>query len=166
MVAGHATFGDSCHSNLLRNYASDDMLAVGGLIATGISIVAGYPLAFAGLMDSLRGAAASLLGSYPKTMAPLAIMSNPKYEDMIRMGLLAVATFVAYACDDIGLVVGLTGSLVGATIVYIAPAAITLRANRMVPIIGSFQTVVCYGLILLGLVLGSIGAAETIKAYI
>ena len=80
--------------------------------------------------------------------------------------MLAVATFVAYACDDIGLVVGLTGSLVGATIVYIAPAAITLRANRMVPIIGSFQTVVCYGLILLGLVLGSIGAAETIKAYI
>ena len=96
------------------------------------------------------------------------------------MSLLALATAIALVVEDIGLVVGLTGSLVGASNVYIAPAVISLRARayakahlggdagkaRVHAMLGGGRDVaICHLLVPLGVVIGGIGALETIKAY-
>ena len=113
MVMGHNIFGDHCKSNILLNFATSDPLAVGGRIATAVSIVFGYPLAFCGLIDGLKGAATSLLAQGTTLGGVLAIITNPNYENFVRIGLLGLATAIALAVQDIGVVVGLTGSVVG-----------------------------------------------------
>merc|ERR1719310_324749 len=109
MIMGHNIFGDNCQSNILLNFATSDPLAVGGRIATGLSIVFGYPLAFAGLIDGIKGTATSLLASGTTLGGTLAAVTDPANETALRVGLLGLATAVALAVNDIGLVVGLTG---------------------------------------------------------
>jgi amino acid permease len=179
MLAGHSIFGDNCQSSILNNFAGNDPLAVGGRIATLVSIIFGYPLAFVGLLDSLKGACASVSGG----KGPLGALSNPHppawLDNGLRVALLALATVTALVVEDIGLVVGLTGSLVGACIVYIAPSIISLNArayalkkggvgreakvHKMLG--GGVDQWICRALVPLGIAIGGIGAKETITAY-
>lgn len=174
MLAGHSLFGDNCQSSILNNFAGNDPLAVGGRIATLVSIIFGYPLAFVGLLDSLRGACASLTsGKDEKSSGLLATIANPRtiwQDDILRVVLLSIATITALLVEDIGLVVGLTGSLVGACIVYIAPAVISLRARKYGASVhdmlgGMTDSTICRILIPIGVLIGGIGAFETIMAY-
>uniref|UniRef100_A0A7S2W7H7 Amino acid transporter transmembrane domain-containing protein n=1 Tax=Rhizochromulina marina TaxID=1034831 RepID=A0A7S2W7H7_9STRA len=174
MLAGNALFGDNAQSNILSNFATTDMLAVGGRVATGVSIIFGYPLAFCGLFDALQGTAASL-AEHAGTLRWLCnwVSAPPTtwHEDLLRLTLLSGATATALAVRDIGVVVGLTGSLIGATIVYIVPSMVALRTRQscspddLRKSLGSlYQPVAFYCLIGFGLVVGGIGALETLRS--
>lgn len=114
MLAGHATFGDVTAANILRNYAERDTLAVLGRIATFLSILFGFPLAMLGLRDSV---------------ASLFVL--PAQGGKLRTILmLSVIATVAILVPDIGLIVGISGALLGAAIVYIFPALIYGAALR------------------------------------
>ena len=114
MLLGHRTFGDVTAANILRNYAERDPLAVLGRAATFASILFGFPLAMLGLKDSLF----SLLTLPDTLMKPATLL------------LLACVATVAILVTDIGLVVGISGALLGAAIVYIFPALIYGSALR------------------------------------
>ena len=77
-------------------------------LATFVSILFGFPLAMLGLRDSLN----SLLSLGADGQARR------------TLGALALITATAIAVSDIGLVVGISGALLGAAITYIFPSLI------------------------------------------
>ena len=99
MIMGHNLFGDNCQSNILLNFANSDPLAVGGRVATALSIVFGYPLAFAGLIDGIKGTCKSLLSEGTTLGGSLAAMTDPANETALRVGLLGLATAIALAVN-------------------------------------------------------------------
>lgn len=156
MLLGYRTFGDHSASNLLRNYARADGLATLGRLATGVSILFGFPLAMVGLRDS----AASVLETLGESTAapPLlaaaarAAAASPR---ALTLAFLAAISAVAILLTDIGIVVGLSGALLGASIVYIFPALIYTQVAAPSPAV--------YALVPLGAFLGLLGVWQTLK---
>ena len=60
MVAGYSTFGDVCQGNILLNYSSSDILSTLGRLATGLSIIFGFPLISNGAREGLKNASSAL----------------------------------------------------------------------------------------------------------
>jgi len=52
MIFGYLTFGQNSQALLLNNYGAGDVLATLARFLTGIAILSGYPLMFAGLKSS------------------------------------------------------------------------------------------------------------------
>jgi len=129
MLCGHATFGDVTAANILRNYAERDVLAVVGRAATFASILFGFPLAMLGLKDALF----SLL-QLPNNAQTLSVggrvLATTSLHTLVTFLLLATVATIAILVADIGLVVGISGALLGASIVYIFPALIYGAALR------------------------------------
>eukprot|EP00429_Kryptoperidinium_foliaceum_P011401 CAMPEP_0176005128 /NCGR_PEP_ID=MMETSP0120_2-20121206/2047_1 /TAXON_ID=160619 /ORGANISM="Kryptoperidinium foliaceum, Strain CCMP 1326" /LENGTH=463 /DNA_ID=CAMNT_0017337827 /DNA_START=20 /DNA_END=1407 /DNA_ORIENTATION=- len=123
MLAGYSTFGDVCQGNILLNYHPRDLLSTFGRVATGLSILFGFPLVAYGARESLVGAAAGFgfeqLGA-SKNHTPLVF------------GILALVTIVSCAVEDVSLVVGLTGAALGSLIVYVCPAIIYTKSVALV----------------------------------
>lgn len=160
MGFGYATFGDHAASNLLLNYASSDPLAIVGRLATGASILFGYPLAMVGLRSALVGMSSSL-SAEPALPAAARRAFRSLAADASRVplivALLAVITAVACAVEDIGVVVGVSGALLGAAIVYCFPPLIYGRAR------GASTPQAVYCLIPLGAFLGVLGTYVTLR---
>jgi len=121
MVSGFATFGRTTASNILNSYHGDDPLAVVGRIATGVSVLFGFPLAFVGVKEASR----SLLTLGGPVLSALGEQYVP-----IVVVLMSFVTFVACVVKDIGLLVGISGAVLGALIVYIFPTLVWVEANR------------------------------------
>ena len=130
MRLGYATFGDVTKSNLLSNYASADVLATFGRVATFISILFGFPLAMLGLRESTaslistalrtsstKGAPKTALAkgapttASPSLLARALIALTTTHANVLTVGLLAAITAIAITVLDIGLVVGISGSV-------------------------------------------------------
>ena len=137
MRLGYATFGDVTKSNLLSNYASADVLATFGRVATFISILFGFPLAMLGLRESTaslistalrtsstKGGAPAANGvpttalakgapttASPSLLARALIALTTTHANVLTVGLLAAITAIAITVLDIGLVVGISGSV-------------------------------------------------------
>jgi hypothetical protein len=151
----YATFGDVTKSNLLSNYASADVLATFGRVATFISILFGFPLAMLGLRESTaslistalrsssstqggapaaKGAPTTALVKGAPTTAPRTLLARAllalttTHANVLTIGLLAAITAIAITVLDIGLVVGISGSV---RIPLIAPDC--LRLPLMAP---------------------------------
>lgn len=114
-----------------------------GRVATGVSIVLGYPLAFKGLYNAARGLVPAL--ATDALHAPL------------TLGLLACITALALALQDIAVIVGLSGSLFGASLMYVAPPFLYSAA---VP--GASPAL--WALVPLGGFLAVLGTVQTLKA--
>jgi len=152
-AVGYKTFGDNCASNITLNYASHDILAALGRFATGISILFGFPLTFIGLVDGFIGASKSRLDMKSEKLtllwwpgrkgrkkpleedfSPITRLQrwvvNPNNNRNVRKLLLLVVTLAAASVPDIGLIVGICGSLMGSSICYIVPPLVYYRAVK------------------------------------
>mmetsp|Transcript_32334 Transcript_32334/g.42623 ORF Transcript_32334/g.42623 Transcript_32334/m.42623 type:complete len:515 (+) Transcript_32334:100-1644(+) len=139
MVAGYKTFGDNSQSNIILNYHPNDILAILARIATGFSILFGYPLEFIGMRDGYLGACRAFLelaeekksNVQARVTEEKSLMLSvlrwsvaPENIQKLSIGLLALMTVIAAIIEDIGLTVGVTGALIGAMIVYVIPVLI------------------------------------------
>lgn len=119
MVAGYSTFGDVCQGNLLLNYHPDDILSTLGRLATGFSILFGFPLVTCGAREAVAGVAASL---------GFQGLGSEQNHFVLVFGILSVVTLISCTVTDVSLVVGLTGALLGSFIVYVCPPFIYTKA--------------------------------------
>ena len=152
MAAGKATFGDAARPNVLLNYGASDALARVARLATGASIVFGFPLVFSGFYDSAT-----------RLLPPAWETSLQKRRGARRtlgsLCLVLLTAQVALAAGDIGLPAGLAGSLLGGFVVYVLPAMIRWPSASALGRVG------CLMLALLGVGLGLLGAQQTLSAY-
>jgi amino acid permease len=119
MAAGYSTFGDTCKGNLLLNYHPDDILSTLGRLATGFSILFGFPLIATGAREALVGAGSSW--GFPD-------LDSDKNHFWLVAGILTFVTAISCTVKDVSLVVGLTGAAMGSFICYVCPALIYVRA--------------------------------------
>mmetsp|Transcript_22829 Transcript_22829/g.52308 ORF Transcript_22829/g.52308 Transcript_22829/m.52308 type:complete len:387 (-) Transcript_22829:102-1262(-) len=122
MMSGYNTFGDICEGNILLNYHPGDILSTFGRVATGTSILFGFPLVAVGAREGLAGVAT-------------AFGMNAIAEENNRFALvaliLAVVTYISCTVKDVSFVVGVTGAVMGSLIVYIIPAIIYSNAVKI-----------------------------------
>eukprot|EP00529_Nitzschia_sp_RCC80_P022517 CAMPEP_0113504410 /NCGR_PEP_ID=MMETSP0014_2-20120614/34701_1 /TAXON_ID=2857 /ORGANISM="Nitzschia sp." /LENGTH=489 /DNA_ID=CAMNT_0000399519 /DNA_START=64 /DNA_END=1530 /DNA_ORIENTATION=+ /assembly_acc=CAM_ASM_000159 len=119
MVAGYSTFGDVCQGNILLNYHPSDFLSTLGRLATGFSILFGFPLVASGARESIIGVASSLGNN---------AVGSDKNHFLLVAGILAFVTAIACTVKDVSLVVGITGAALGSFIVYMIPPVIYSNA--------------------------------------
>ena len=183
MGFGYATFGDKAAANVLNNYAeatrsrcaspppphspSPPPLTISqppsvlGRVATGFSILFGFPLAMVGLRYSVVGRCESLADDATTALPPsvcsaLLAVADDSNRFMLVVSMLAVITFVAVTCTDIGVIVGVSGALLGALIVYIIPPLLYKGARDDAP-----QAI--QALVPLGAFLGVLGVYYSLK---
>jgi len=113
MSAGYATFGDVCKGNLLLNYHPDDILSTLARVATGFSILFGFPLIICGARESLMSISSSVFN----------IDLSDHFLPVILL-LLVFVTTISVSVEDISVIVGLTGAVMGSFICYICPPLI------------------------------------------
>lgn len=119
MLGGYSTFGDNTFGNILLNYHPKDFLSILGQVATGFSILFGFPLVAAGARESLIGAAAGL--GYPN-------LGDAKNHAKFVLAMLSFITLISINVSDISLVMGLTGAALGSFICYVCPAMVYVKA--------------------------------------
>lgn len=117
MTAGFCTFGGASSGFILNNYAPADVLASVARFVFGFSILFTYPLAYAGAKDGLRQLDKKLFG----TLSERRVVSVP----------LALITGIALVLKDVGLVVSLTGALMGSAVIYILPFLMLSKADKV-----------------------------------
>jgi sodium-coupled neutral amino acid transporter 11 len=133
MICGYVTFGDISMGNILLNYSSNDILALFGRIATGLSIIFGFPLISNGCREGFKNMCISLNimngkisgGTNSNNGSSNGIdITNPNNHTTLVLCLLITTTFLSIIAKDIGLIAGLTGALMGSSLVYICPPLI------------------------------------------
>ena len=157
MSAGYSTFGDVCQGNILLNYHPDDVLSTLGRLATGFSILFGFPLVAAGAREAIIGAASSL--GFPN-------IGNDENHFLLVSGILTLVTTISCTIKDVSLVVGLTGAALGSFIVYICPPIIYTKAIALVKGEDSPEhkkSLINLGLVPFGLAIAFLGCYMTIK---
>lgn len=155
MASGFFTFGRSTASNILNSYHGSDPLAVVGRIATGLSVLFGFPLAFVGLKESC----ASLGPLLPAPARALASRHDP-----LVVVMLALVTLVACIARDIGLLVGISGAVLGSMIVYVFPALIWVKvAEKHRPAQAQAARRANLPLVPLGAFVGALGVYMSLK---
>jgi len=123
MTAGYATFGDNALGNLLLSYHSSDKLAFLGRVATGLSVVFGFPLVSNGAREGLKNASAAL--GFPA-------ISKTENHPKVVVGMLAAACFLAVKIQDVKVIAGFSGAAMGSCLVYIFPTVIYVRTLQRV----------------------------------
>lgn len=157
MAAGYSTFGDVCMGNILLNYHPSDFLSTLGRLATGFSILFGFPLVACGAREAIIGVASSLGND---------AMGSDKNHFLLVAGILTFVTAISCTVQDVSLVVGLTGAALGSFIVYICPPLIYTNAVALVKGRDSPETKSAQINLLLvpfGLLIAFLGCFMTIK---
>eukprot|EP00980_Cylindrotheca_fusiformis_P003565 scaffold792_cov84-Cylindrotheca_fusiformis.AAC.5 len=115
MIGGYATFGDACKGNILLNYSSSDVLSTLGRLATGLSLIFGFPLISNGAREGLKNASSAL--GYSQ-------ISDPKNHVKLVTILLIITSTLSIVLQDLKLIAGLAGAVMGSSLVYIIPTLI------------------------------------------
>ena len=118
MLLGYGTFGRHSQTLLLNNYhPSLDTMATIARVFTGIAIISGYALMFAGYKAALF----SLLGLDQPNVTNRTTKQNML--SFISLSLIAIAAcFVTE--HELGTVIGIVGSIFGSIVIYMFPAII------------------------------------------
>jgi len=149
-VAGYACFGEAADTVVLNNYASRaDHVATAARLAMGVSLLASFPLMFAGLRTS-----ALALARAAGVATDAALASPAAHRTVVGIGLAAV-TAAAVATPDASLVVGLVGAALGSLFIYSLPPALHLLVGAAP--VGSVAGAVDVALIVFGLALAVLG---------
>ena len=89
-----------------------------GRLATGFSVVFGFPLVSNGALEGLKNASMAL---------GYRAISIPENRPRVAACMLATGSIVAIAVSDIKLIAGLSGAAMGSFLVYICPPLVYWR---------------------------------------
>lgn len=135
MLVGYQLFGKAALPLILNNFPfKEDKLATLARLAIGLSITFAYPLMFAGLKSAMF----NLLDAfYFKSAAPSSTSSNSKdqkkfVQTVAIVTALASITAIAVKCgeEDVSVVLGIVGSVLGCVVAYCLPAFLQLKHMR------------------------------------
>mmetsp|Transcript_12519 Transcript_12519/g.16435 ORF Transcript_12519/g.16435 Transcript_12519/m.16435 type:complete len:517 (+) Transcript_12519:20-1570(+) len=121
MTFGFRTFGLSAQPLLLNNYhKTADVPASWARLAVGVSILCGYPLMFMACKTSLHSSIETCASN---------LQLKPHVKDTLSISVLLIITAIACNCgqDDVGFVIGIVGSLLGAFACYIMPSLLNIK---------------------------------------
>ena len=118
MILGYGTFGANSQALLLNNYNKTDAMANLARFFTGVAILSGYPLMFAGL----KSAVFSLLKIDGKNVENRDSKQN-------RLSVLMLSIIAIGACfvteHELATVIGIVGSIFGSVVIYMFPAFVS-----------------------------------------
>jgi amino acid permease len=158
MCSGYSTFGDVTQGNILLSYHPADFLSTLGRLATGLSILFGFPLVAAGAREGLSGFFDGI--GFPDVKAD-------KNHFLFVVSILAFVTLISTTVKDVSLVVGLTGAVMGSLIVYIIPVVVYVKAVGVVKGLNSQEYTQAkwknLGLVPFGCAAGALGVFMTVK---
>jgi sodium-coupled neutral amino acid transporter 1 len=115
MCVGYATFGSITSGVVLNNYSPTDSLANFARIGMGVANMFSFPLMFSGLREAIL----PLIVFFCPSMSATADLVW--FQNAVSASLVVVITVLAVLITDAGLIVGLVGSICGATIIYVVP---------------------------------------------
>jgi amino acid permease len=171
MFLGYNLFGNVAQPLILNNFhQSADSLATLARIATGCAIMFAYPLMFSGLKKSLF----SLIDFNKGQIAKNGKENNKQVYRMIPVSILGLITAIAMKCgeEDVSLVLGLVGSVLGCGIAYVLPAYLKLlhirkrkAINGGISVEEKREAFVNHILLALGVIFGAFGVAVTISDH-
>jgi sodium-coupled neutral amino acid transporter 11 len=125
MVLGYATFGSNSQALLLNNYhGSQDAMATVARAFTGIAIISGYALMFAGLKAALFSLTGLDRPSVPRREAKQRALSAA-----LLALIAAAACFVTE--HELATVIGIVGSVIGSVVIYMFPAFVNNSLLKM-----------------------------------
>ena len=117
LFGGARAFGSNALPNVLNNYEADSLGATVARLGTGVAILSGFPLMFAGLKAALDGCFKLRGPARPATHGAL---------------LAAIASVAATSSeDDIGLIIELLGSTLGVAAAYVVPGLCAARSSAL-----------------------------------
>ena len=125
MMLGYGTFGAHSQALLLNNYhPTQDLMATVARGFTGLAIISGYPLMFAGLKAALFS---------------LIQLDGPNVENrdqkQNRISAIIVACIATAACfvteHELSTVIGIVGSIFGSIVIYMFPALVNNALLKM-----------------------------------
>jgi amino acid permease len=124
MILGYATFGRNAQTLLLNNYhPSLDTMATIARTFTGIAIISGYALMFAGFKAALF----SLL----RVDQPIVSHRTTKQNLLSSLSLAIIAVAACFVTEhELGTVIGIVGSVFGSIVIYVFPAIINNHLLR------------------------------------
>lgn len=165
MFVGYDLFGKSLQPLILNNFhRTDDILATLARCTTGLSIIFAYPLMFAGLKSALKNIFISANGKSDKSSTTI----DPLIFKGSQIAIISAITGIAFKCseDDVSLVLGVVGSLLGCSVAYVIPALMKLkyfrlRKEKMLPN-NRIEVVGNHVLAIVGVIFGTLGAYMTI----
>ena len=116
MWAGFLTFGGHSTGFILNNYSSKDIFATLARLAVGLAILFGYPLTFSALRE----------GAFDLMKLPATGEARKKALVPVTVSALSLITSLALVIKNLGIVVALSGALIGALLIYFVPAVMNL----------------------------------------
>jgi sodium-coupled neutral amino acid transporter 11 len=116
MVLGYATFGSNSQALILNNYhGSQDLMATVARAFTGVAIISGYALMFAGLKAALFS-----ITKLDRPDAPRREAKQRALSVLLLAGIAVAACFVTE--HELATVIGIVGSVFGSVVIYMFPA--------------------------------------------
>lgn len=179
MLVGYKIFGTSALPLILNNFPKTaDPLASGARLATGVAITFAYPLMFAGLksaMFSLMDGKPAVTNATPvvKGKVPAAVVTSKKSSELTKnMAIVAVVasiTSIAVKCgeEDVSVVLGIVGSVLGCFVAYVLPGWLQLthfrQRNRAGLKNNKLEVIVNHALVAIGAIFGVLGVWVTLE---
>jgi len=177
MLVGYAIFGAATQPLILNNFHRHaDKLATGARLATGLAITFAYPLMFNGVKASMYAmlptkvaAAAKTTSSRDNQQAVVVSRETKQMRTTAVVVALSAITAVAFKCseEDVSIVLGIVGSVLGCGVAYVMPGYLGLvwqRSRKAAGLTNSGAEVLAnHALVALGALFGGLGVALTLK---